>query len=474
MSQFWRASVVTSVGLFLEACAFYFAISVAAAAIQVTEAGLQIWLVFLALLSSYFLSIWVQSLPYTRGLRGMIGLATSVVFLLILSYLHTGPGLGSLNQLIDGDARTAVALTISLLFMITLWWRGATIAYEEISLESLRGSFRWGLVALFVAVVADAISSQHIISPYLAVVFFAVGLAGLSLARFSSAVSETQEMAAGWWLPIGVSVGGVILLALLIGALGMGGLDDFTGTTLRSIGNVGLWLLKPLLLVLGGLASVLVSLGNLISGWFGGGDLTSLELAQQRLSEFHEQLEAGRTGNGPPTILLGALKGLVFVVVFGVAAYILYRVFRFRRHLRRPGQVEETRESLFSWSRANRDLSDLLAGWWNSFSPVGGRRTARASEPANAREFYHRFLEVSERLGRPRWEWETPKQHESAMRALLPREPMASIIDAFQTSHYGGAETNQRELVRLRQDWAAINEFVAEGERRSRGEEGRG
>ena len=244
MSQFWRASAVTSVGLFLEACAFYFAISVAAAAIHVTEARLPIWLVFIALLSSYFLSIWVQSLPYTRGIRGMIGLAVSLVFLLILSYLHTGPGLGSLNELIDGDARTAVVLTISLLCMISLWWRGATIAYDEVSLESLRGSFRWGLGALFVAVVADAISSQDIINPYLAVGYFAVGLAGLSLARFSSAVvNESQEMATGWWLPIGVSVGGVISLALLIGALGMGGLDDFAGTTLRSMGNVGLWAL---------------------------------------------------------------------------------------------------------------------------------------------------------------------------------------------------------------------------------------
>ena len=118
-----------------------------------------------------------------------------------------------------------------------------------------------------------------------------------------------------------------------------------------------------------------------------------------------------------------------------------------------------------SWSRANRDISALLAGWWNSFAPVGGRREARASEPANAREFYHRFLEVAERLGRPRWEWETPKQHQSAMRALLPREPMARIIDAFQTFHYGGTEIDNAELAGLRQDWTAINEFLVEQER---------
>ena len=466
MSQFWRTSAISSVGLFLESCAFFFAISVAAAAIQLAETRLPIWLVFLALLSSYFTSIWVQALPYTRGVRGVIGLAVSLVFLLILSYLHTGPGPGSLNELIEGDARTAVALTMSILFMIILWWRGATIAYDEISLETLRGSFRWGLVALFAAVVGDAVSDQDIINPFLAVGFFAVGLAGLSLARFSSALGETQEMATGWWLPIGVSVGGVILLALLIGALGMGGLDDFTGTTLRSIGNVGLWVLKPVFLALGGLASLLVSLGNIISGWFGGGDLSSLELAQERLSNFHEQLENARGDGGPPNLLLGALKGLAFALVFGIAAWILYRVFRFRRQLRSPNEVEETRESLFSWSRANRDLGDLLAGWWNSFSPVGGRKGSRSSEPSNAREFYHRFLEVAEKLGRPRWEWETPKQHQSAMRALLPRDPMARIIDAFQNFHYGHSEIDQGELVILRQEWAAINEYLAEQERR--------
>ena len=86
MSQFWRVSAVTSVGLFLESCAFFFVISVAAVAIHLPQAGLPLWLVFLALLASYFLSTWIQSLPYTRGLRGMIGLAVSLVFLLVLSY----------------------------------------------------------------------------------------------------------------------------------------------------------------------------------------------------------------------------------------------------------------------------------------------------------------------------------------------------------------------------------------------------
>jgi len=152
---------------------------------------------------------------------------------------------------------------------------------------------------------------------------------------------------------------------------------------------------------------------------------------------------------------------LGIAVVFGLAAWLLYRAFRFRRNIKGPSQVEETRESLLTWSRANRDLSNLLSGWWNSISPTSRFRRSRSTEPVNARDLYHRFLEVSEKLGRPRWEWETPKQHQNAMRSLLPLAPMSGIVDAFQTSHYGGSVTDQMALGKLRRDWAIITDFIA-------------
>ena len=91
MSQFWRASAVTSAGLLLETCAFSLAISVAVAAINLSDAGLPIWLVFCALLTAYFLSMWIQALPFTRGIRGGIGLLGSLLFLAIFSSSIPGP-----------------------------------------------------------------------------------------------------------------------------------------------------------------------------------------------------------------------------------------------------------------------------------------------------------------------------------------------------------------------------------------------
>ena len=126
------------------------------------------------------------------------------------------------------------------------------------------------------------------------------------------------------------------------------------------VGTVGLWLLRPLLLALGHVAALLVQLGNWLSAMFGGGDLTGLELAQSQIREFHESLEQVEDG-GPPTFLVSLLKGLAFFVAAGLASWLLFRLFRFRRYLRRQGEVEETRESMFSWTKANNDLSDMLA-----------------------------------------------------------------------------------------------------------------
>jgi len=394
-----------------------------------------------------------------------VGLGASVLFLLFLSYLGPGPGPTAVGDFVSGNTEGAVALGLSLAFLVLLWWRGVTLAQDEVSLDTVRGSFRWGMAVLFVAVLAESASSADIVDGYMVVGFFAVGLAGLALARFSWEAGDTQVMTANWLVPIAASVGGVILLALLIGALGKGGLDDVAREALKAAGNAGLLILKPVFLALGYLASLLVGLANWIAGLLGGGDLSALDQMQQNLLDFGQRLESERGEGGLPTALVVLLKSGALLLATSSAAWLLYRIFRFRRLIRRTGEVEETRQSLFSWSRANRDLYALLAEWWNSLPAVGSGRGKRSSEPATPREFYHRLLSVAEKLGCPRQEWETPKQHQGALRGMLPVEPVGRIVDAFQLSHYGQTAADRGELAALRQDWQTINEFVNEQER---------
>ena len=458
MTQFWRASLITTAGLFLESCTLYLIIKLISAALNQGNTALPFWLVFLGLLWAYLLSFYVQTLRFSANLRGFAGVSISLLSVLILSHFKTGMGIIPVGSFFGGGLDAAFQQVLVFAFLLLLWWRGSTIAHDETTLDSMRSSFQWGMVVLFVAVLMDSLSAARIINGYLIVGFFGVGLAGLSLARFASEASDTQEMSLDWWVPIGVSVGAVLLLGLLISAVGLGGLDDVTRLVLKMALTIGFWVMKPLLLALGILAGILVALGNWLSGMFEAGDLSGLARAQEQIRQFNEAMEAESGQGGPPGLLVTSLKWLGFLAGTGAAAWILYRVFRFRRLLRGPREVEETRESLFSWSRANDDLAALLNEWWNNLVSAGNRGDKPDPQPRTPREFYHALLRMASQLGRPREEWQTPREHQGTLQGFLPGEPVRRIVDGFQSAHYGQIEPSQQQLDALQRAWSGLTE----------------
>ena len=270
MSQFWRASAITGTALFLEATGAYLAIAVFTALTNTAGALLPMWLVLVALAWAFFLSLYIQTIRFSLNLRGVAGLSVSLVSLLVLANLNTGMGFLPVAQILTGDLQTAFALALTFVFLVALWWRGSSLAHDDVTLETVRGSFQWSLAVVIGAVVIDSVVSAKIVSGFLIMGFFAVGLIGLSLARFSAESTDTQVMSLDWFIPIGAVVGAVLLLGLLVGALGLGGLDDVTRAILRLGGTVGGWILKPILLGLGYIAAGLVAFGTWLTTVLGG------------------------------------------------------------------------------------------------------------------------------------------------------------------------------------------------------------
>ena len=472
MSQIWRISSVTGATLFLETCALYLLFGIIGNSLQQPEAVLPFWLVFLALVWAFLLSMYVQTVRFTVNIRGYLGLGISIISLLFLLSLNSGLGLEPVGAMMRGDIGQAFTLALSIGFLVALWWRSGTISHDEVTLDTVRSSFQWGTVMLFIAVLFDGISPYSIVNGFLVMGFFTVGLSGLALARFSSEIGDSQAMSLDWWLPIGASVAAVLLLGLVAGALGLSGLDEVTRSTLGMIGFVGLWVIKPLLLVLGFVAGVLVAFFNWISSMFGGGDLSGLERAALQIQQFHESMREEAGDGGPPAILVNLLKGFGFFVGAAVAGWVLYRIFRVRRGWRPQSDVEETRESIFSWSKANQDLSAFLAEWWRNLANVRGRSGRSPGEPGTPREFYHGLLEMAQGIGQPRREWQTPKEHQWDLKDLMPDTAVNGIVDGFQWAHYGQREASQEDIDFLRRDWLEIKEFLARQERAARQADG--
>jgi hypothetical protein len=314
---------------------------------------------------------------------------------------------------------------------------------------------------VILGVIAGAISSEAIVSGFLVMVFFGIGLLGLSMARFASESGEAQVMPMEWLIAIGVAVGGVLFLGLVLSLLGLGGLDDVTRTIFGFAGKIGLWILKPIALGIGLIAAGMVALINWLAGIFGGGDLSSLEEAQQQIQQFHESLEKLEQG-GPPVLLIAVLKWLAFLSATAIVGWILFRLFRFRRYFRSSSEVEETRESLFSWDRANRDLASMIGGWWNNLVQAAGGDGRRRLTPRDPRELYHSFLLLAEAIGRPKPVEQTPKEHQNFLGRALPPEPVANIVDGFQEEYYGGGGAADEQMGGLIQDWTNLQQFVAD------------
>ena len=461
MSQFWRASAVTGTALFLEACGAYLVITILTTMTNTPLARLPLFLVFIALVWAFLLSLYIQTIRFSLNLRGVIGLFFSLISLLILTNLNTGMGFLPLGKIINGDLETVVALVLTLVFLVVLWWRGSSLAHDEVTLDTVRTAFLWGLAVLMASVVIDALVSARLVSGFLIVGFFAVGLIGLSLARFSAESVDVQGMSRDWLLPIGVAVAAVLLLGLLISALGLGGLDDVTRAILRLVGKVGEWILRPILLGLGYIAAVLVAFGNWLTSVMGGGDLSGLQEAQEQMERFHENLE-DMEGGGPPEWVYLLLKWVAFLVGCLIAGWALFRVFRFRRLLRLSGDVQEIRESIFTWDKANRDISGLLGGWWNNLVQRAMAENEEPPPPADPRELYHRFLQLSDNMGHPKGEGQTPREHQGTLEEDLPPEPVDHIVGGFQRVHYGNRPTDGSQMSGLLHDWDALRQREAE------------
>ena len=68
------------------------------------------WLVFLALIWAFVLSMYVETMRFSANLRGYSGLGISVVSVLFLASLTSGLGLAPMAAIIRGDAGQAFTL----------------------------------------------------------------------------------------------------------------------------------------------------------------------------------------------------------------------------------------------------------------------------------------------------------------------------------------------------------------------------
>lgn len=461
MRPAWRSGSVVAVALYLESCILFLIFATVASLVRLDDLRVPFWLVIVAVTWAFGLSLWILGLRVTPVLRGLVGIASGVPSLLVLVAWNVGLPFHPFSLLLPPEADSVGLFVGSMIFLLITWWRGVELSRDEATLDSIRLAFQVGMIVLLAAALIDAATEGRIVSGFFVVGFFAVGLTGMALARFSADGREGRELPRQWLWPIAVCVAGVLALGLVISGLGLGGLDDVTKAVGGLIGAIGLKILEPVIILLGLIASGLVSFGNWISQLSGGGDFEALLEAQRRIDAFHDSLrdvEPDPEGN----LLVTALRWSAAAAGAIAAVGVIYWFFRRRSRHAGGSEVVEVRESLFSLSRAGEEVGDALGSLFPGRRRDSGNRARVFSTP---RDYYHALLEVARRAGRPRDSWATPREHQRELSGTLPADPVSRTVDEFQAAHYGGIPPSVEQMDRLEEDRLALEEFLKQQER---------
>ena len=387
-------------------------------------------------------------------------LGATVIYLTVGFHLAGESGgidLGWLPGVISGSAPggdTFVAVADTFVGVV-LWWRGARLAAAEVPTDSLLFSFKLGVPVLAVATTVDIAHRASLNTFPMIFLFFASGLAGLSIGHL---LPQTQQAAeAGTWPRVIAGIVAVItIVGLFFGLLHGGLLAYIAGQALASLDFAVSTLLWAIVIPISFVYSLLMNgLIDLLQGLFG--DLAEPELARSAGGGLATSTGRGlrdleADGSTPFFIQVVYWTTLAFLVI-GIL-YILARAFQI---LPKGGGQEHKgrRESVSDEANVPSDvlrlLWNLLPDWLRS-----GERKPTFSVPdgppgvVDVMRLYYDLLTLADKRGLRRRSHETATEFQQKLESVFPRDLVRMTTEAFNRAFYGHHPASGEQIERMR------------------------
>jgi len=344
------------------------------------------------------------------------------------------------------SGNVALGLVIGTAATAFLWTRGVRIGVESGHQHQLLQTFRTGIIALAVSIVAEQGFDADVSATFMLAPFFAVSLAGLAFARLPPA--------GAWARVVGLAVALVLGGGFVIGVIGavVGG----RGLGLLAVGwsylvSAILWLLTL----------VLVPILEVVFAFFSWlvGDIppTNRDLDGLR-SDGPNWWEHVNTDGVPPFFEL-----VIQLLKYPVMLLVLYGVFRlfvwaYQAHGRRAWVAAVTdRESIRGEADSTADLIKLALGllpaWMLRQQPAQAPRIP--GDMPGITEIYVLYFDMLTAAHAQGYAFEpsaTPRERRPDLEKAMPGAPVAGITRCFNAACYGRLPTNPETVARLRRE----------------------
>ena len=427
-------------------------------------------IVYVAGLAAAWLTGGLRGSPATLALIfGAIGFA--VIYVAVSSATVSPSGRFELNWLFQLVGRNlvadeAVSLVIATITCVVIWRRTSTLVRDSNDApDYLKRAFKWGLVILAIALVADEIAEAPVGIATLLIPFFVAALTGMAVAR----LADDSQFTGAWARVILAALAAFVGVGLVAGLAG----SRYGASGLSALYTVYGWLVDGLIWVLRWpltlVGWVIAWLIDLIRSWFG----QPVPEAQEQQQgggrpDFPEPDAVATTDNLWVEAVLDALQWpltiLIPILVLVLLALAYRRVTRNRRRddeLERESIRDEVDEVSY-WDL----LKGLLPGW---LTRRGSRRFLwkYPDTPGIAGVFmlYFETLQHAMERGLEFDARQTPSEREPDLETALPNAPVSAITARFNAACYGDVPTSDARVSQLREQLMSALESQPDAER---------
>ena len=414
-------------------------------------------IVYVAGLASAWLTGGLKGSPATLALIfGGIGFV--VIYFAVSSATVSPSGRFEFNWLFNLVGRElvadeAVSLIIATITSVVLWRRTSTLVRDSNDApDYLKRAFKWGLVILAIALVADEIATNPVGIATLLIPFFVATLTGMAVAR----LSDDSQFSGAWarvilgalvaFVGIGLAAG---LAGSRYGASGLSALYTLYGWLVDGL----IWVLRwPLMLV----GYVIAWLIELIRSWFG-----------QPVPEAQEQqAEGGRPDFPDPETITRAESQWVEAVLDALQwpltilipiLVLLLLALAYRRVTRNRGRDDALERESIRDEVEEVSYWDLLKGLlpaWLTRRGAGRYLWKYPDTPGIAGVFmlYFETLQHAMERGLEFDARQTPNERAPHLELALPNAPVSAITARFNAACYGDVPTSDERVEQLREE----------------------
>ena len=357
---------------------------------------------------------------------------------------------------------------VIMLAVLIGWWRGISLAQERIGPTVVREHFVVGIIMFVMFGLVNTLVTGE--TPgYFVFSFLFFSTLAMSFARFSVLGQlkggRSADFNRRWFIGVFLASSATVGIALLSAEVIARFLHWIAYLIMGIMGLIALlvWLL---------LTPILALLINLINKNSSGSPLfkqlsEQIDRFQTMMRELMERLSTfvGISGLGEtisrwtPGIKLILLGSILALVIAGILIWMAMQIWKERKRRR----ISEEQEVIFDRNELWQLIKTILRNQWNSLAnnvsnAADLRKRARLRAAARIRQVYGDLMDLSEELGSPRNEAQTPLEYLPDLARCFPlfTDQVFLITQGYLRVRYGELPETHQEVSDVEEAWKQV------------------